>query len=233
MNWLNRLLVVGFFWCSIGINASFSQSNFRIYPYLQINQQKVQLRWFSGEMLISSLTVFEQAGAPVYSGSISGTEASELYYTQAEKNQSIAGLVTANWIGPEKYFRYEKTLELQAGKTYLYTVTLGSQVFSSSFKTAPNSTDWESIRFVALSDSETEPRGRVTNRAWYPGNPLLRLFPVPAAWKAAFGTTTEENIELPNYLLTEPKQEYCFPKNCSGIKVPIPLCLPFPEAEYR
>ena len=205
MNWLNRLLVVGFFWCSIGINASFSQSNFRIYPYLQINQQKVQLRWFSGEMLISSLTVFEQAGAPVYSGSISGTEASELYYTQAEKNQSIAGLVTANWIGPEKYFRYEKTLELQAGKTYLYTVTLGSQVFSSSFKTAPNSIDWESIRFVALSDSETEPRGRVTNRAWYPGNPLLRLFPVPAAWKAVFGTTTEENIELPNYLLTEQK----------------------------
>lgn len=192
-------------WSLCCIQLAYSQTNFRIYPYLQINKQKVQIRWFSGENLSSSLIVKDLSGATVFSESIPGNEVSELYYTQAEKSQSIAGLVSTNWIGADKYFRYEKSLTLQAGKTYQYTVSLNGQNFSSSFKTAPTSADWESIRFVALSDSETEPRGRVTHRAWYPGKPLFRLFPVPAAWKAAFGTTTEENIELPNYMLTEQK----------------------------
>jgi|GEM_PF-199949 len=192
-------------WSLCFCQSVFSQSNFRILPYLQINQQKVQIRWFSGQNLASNLIITDPSGATVFSGAISGTEVSELYYTQAEKSQSISGLPIGSWIGSDKYFRYEKSLTLQAGKTYLYTVTLNGQNYSSSFKTAPALSDWESIRFVALSDSETEPRGRVTNRAWYPGKPLFRLFPVPAAWKAAFGTTVEENIELPNYMLTEQK----------------------------
>ena len=200
-----RQFVFVLIWSLCCFHLAFSQSNFRINPYLQINQQKVQIRWFSGENHSSNLIVKDHSGQTVFSGAITGSEVSELYYTQAEKNQSIAGLTNGSWIGPDNYFRYEKSLTLQAGKTYQYTVSLNGQNFSSSFKTAPTSTDWESIRFVALSDSETEPRGRVTHRAWYPGKPLFRLLPVPAAWKAAFGTTTEENIELPNYMLTEQK----------------------------
>ncbi|WP_187174960.1 T9SS type A sorting domain-containing protein [Algoriphagus sp. AK58] len=165
----------------------------------------MQIRWFSGENYTSSLIIKDNTGTIVFSGQIPGMEVSELYYTQAEKNQSIPGLVAQSWIGPEKYFKYEKSVSLQAGKNYQYAVTLNGQTFSSEFKTAPSTSDWESIRFIALSDSETEPRGRVTNRAWYPGVPLIRLFPVPSAWKNAFGTTTEEGFELPNYMLTEQK----------------------------
>lgn len=203
MKSLKRQFAFLLIWSLGCLQLAFSQSSFRIFPYLQFNQQKVQIRWFSAENLSSNLTVTDASGSIVFSGSVAGSEVSEFYYTQAEKSQSIAGLVAVNWIGPDKYFRYEKTLSLQAGKIYQYTVTLNGQLYTSSFKTAPSLIDWESIRFIALSDSETEPRGRVTNRAWYPGKILNRLFPVPSAWKTAYGTTIEEGFELPNYMLTE------------------------------
>lgn len=151
------------------------------------------------------MTIHDNLGSQVFSGSISGFEVSEFYYTQAEKNQSIIGLGSAIWIGPGKYFKYEKNLTLEPNKNYTYTVNLGGQIFTSKFNTAPSLNDWQSIRFIALSDSETEPRGRVINRAWYPGNPLFRLFPVPSFWKSVFGTTIEQGIEIPNYMLTEQK----------------------------
>lgn len=196
------LMIFGLFFCQIN---GFSQSSFRIFPYLQVNQQKVQIRWFGSENLPSTLEIKDNSGSVVFSGAISAVEVPEFYYTQAEKNQGISGLANQSWIGADTYFKYEKVISLQAGKSYQYTVNLGGQNFSSSFKTAPSLSDWESVRFIALSDSETEPRGRVTNRAWYPGNPLIRLFPVPSAWKSAFGTTVEEGFELPNYMLSEEK----------------------------
>lgn len=213
-----------FFGC-LGIYLAFSQNNFRIFPYLQFNQQKVQIRWFSGQNYSSSLSVSNEEGTVVFSGSVLGSELSEMYYTQGERNQNISGLVAGSWIGPEKYFRYEKTLDLLPGKIYTYTVSLNGQNYSSSFKTAPNTNEWESIRFIALSDSETEPRDRVTHRALYPGKPLIRFFPVPPAWKTSFGTTTEEGIELPNYMLSEQKG---FAENLKLIKSRTPDFLIMP-----
>jgi hypothetical protein len=205
MKIFGRQTISMIFWICFTTISGFAQSSFRIFPYLQVNQQKVQIRWFASENLPSTLEIKDHSGAVVFSGSIPAVEVPEFYYTQAEKNQSISGLENQSWIGAEKYFKYEKAISLQGGKSYQYTVNLNGQNFSSSFKTAPSLSDWESVRFIALSDSETEPRGRVTNRAWYPGNPLNRLFPVPSAWKVAFGTTVEEGFELPNYMLSEEK----------------------------
>ena len=192
MNKHLRFLFLVLSWGLIPFFSVFAQNSFRIYPYLQFNNQKIQIRWFSGDNLPCSLIIKDNLGVQVISEAISGVEISEFYYTQAEKSQSISGLGSANWIGSENYFKYEKNLYLQYDRNYTYTINLGGEIFSSSFKTAPSSSDWQSIRFIALSDSETEPRGRVTNRAWYPGKPLFRLYPVPSSWKAAFGTTTEE-----------------------------------------
>ncbi|HEX8780744.1 MAG TPA: metallophosphoesterase, partial [Nocardioides sp.] len=36
----------------------------------------------------------------------------------------------------------------------------------STFRTAPTAEEWENVRIIAFSDSETEPRGRVEKREW-------------------------------------------------------------------
>ena len=72
-------------------------------------------------------------------------------------------------IAGDNYKHSVDVRSLQANTTYQYTVTQGSSVFQSTFKTAPTRDAWSSIRFIAMSDSETEPAGRVSSREWQPG----------------------------------------------------------------
>lgn len=137
------------------------------------------------------------------SADVLGVEMGDLYYTSNEKSQSIAGLEGQNWIGGDKYFRYEFSFRIPFNEGITYEVLLNGQAYTKSLKPVPDPTDWETIRFIALSDSETEPRGRVTNRAWYPGQPLFRPFTIPELWKQKFGTTIEQGYEIPNYFLSE------------------------------
>lgn len=195
------LVFIGLFLCPV---FSFAQSSFRIFPYLQVaDENLVQIRWFADQNYTSSIELRDSKGNLLSSGNVQGVEMPDLYYTSNEKSQTIVGLEGQNWIGGDKYFKYEISLRVPFGENITYKVLLNGQQFSGNFKSAPDSKNWESIRFIALSDSETEPRGRVTNRAWYPGQPLIRFFTVPELWKQKFGTTTEEGFELPNYFLTE------------------------------
>jgi 3',5'-cyclic AMP phosphodiesterase CpdA len=188
----------------LALEFSFAQSNFRILPYLQVSDKNlVQIRWFSDQNYSSSISIKDSKGNLLSSGDVLGMEMPNLYYTDSEKSQTIAGLQTQNWIGGDKYFRYEYSLRVPFGENISYEIQLNGQLFANNFKSAPDPKKWENIRFIALSDSETEPIGRVTNRAWYPGIPLIRFFTIPALWKQKFGTTFEEGLELPNYFLTE------------------------------
>jgi hypothetical protein len=183
---------------------SYGQQAFRIFPYLQVSDNNlVQVRWFSDQSYPSSISFKDSKGTVLLTANVQGREMSELYYTDKEKSQVITGLEGVIWIGSNNYFRYEYSYRLPANELISYTVTLNGQQFNSTFRTAPDSQNWESIRFIALSDSETEPKGRVTNRAWYPGQPLVRPFSIPTLWKQRFGTTTEQGIEIPNYFLNE------------------------------
>ncbi|MFN3999426.1 metallophosphoesterase [Algoriphagus sp.] len=198
---LRYLVFIGLFLCPI---FSFAQSNFRILPYLQVaDKNLIQIRWFADQNYSSSILIKDSKGNLLSSGNVQGVEIPDLYYTTIEKSQTIAGLDGQNWIGGDKYFRYEYSIRVPFGENVTYEVQLNGQQFTNGFKSAPDSRDWENIRFIALSDSETEPLGRVTNRAWYPGQPLIRFFTVPALWKQKFGTTLEGGFELPNYFLTE------------------------------
>lgn len=185
-------------------NFSFSQSSFRIFPYLQVaDQNLIQIRWFGDQNYSSSISIKDSKGVIIASENVLGVEIPEFYYTSVEKSEVISGLEGQNWIGGDKYFKYEFSFRVPIGEVISYEVLLNGQSFTNDFKSAPDPKNWETIRFIALSDSETEPRGRVTNRAWYPGQPLIRFITVPALWKKKFGTTTEEGFELPNYFLTE------------------------------
>ncbi len=189
------------FFCAF---SAHSQTHFRIFPYLQVvDQNLVQVRWFGNEARESSISFRDSKGNLLKTAEVQGKEMTELYYTNAEKSETIPGLAGQSWIGSDRYFRYDFSFRVPFNDYITYEVTLGGHRFSQVFKSAPDSQNWESIRFVAMSDSETEPRGRVTHRAWYPGQPLFRPFAIPQAWKQKFGTTTEEGFELPNYFLTE------------------------------
>lgn len=184
-------------------NFTFSQENFRIVPYLQVYETgKIQLTWFSESPFASRISIKNPSNIEILNQVVVGEEVPEIYYTSQEKAQNIPGLAQGSWIKGEKVYRYRIQATLPAGIAVTYSVTLGGQTFNSGFKTPVSQSNWEKIRFIALSDSETEPRGRVTNRAWYPGTPIFR--PTTAQlWKDKFGTTTEQGFELPNYMLSE------------------------------
>jgi hypothetical protein len=183
----------------------YGQSTFRILPYLQVfDQGNVQLTWFGNSPLPSNVRMTNSQGTELMSRSVSAEEVPELYYTRPEREQTIPGLENGSWLEGNHAYRYQVTIhDLPPGETVQYTVRLGSEDFRSEFRTHPHKDSWKNIRFVALSDSETEPAGRVTHRTWYPGVPSTRPFAVPQLWRDKFGSTREQGIELPNYFLSE------------------------------
>ncbi|WP_075350976.1 T9SS type A sorting domain-containing protein [Algoriphagus marinus] len=200
---LSLLLAAGLFFSG----ASYFEVNpYRVYPYLQVyDQGKIQLTWFGNTLASSEIIIKNPSGEVIFSKNVNGEEVPEIFYTDAEKNQTISGLEKGSWLQSDQAFRYQVQMTLPPGINVSYRVSLGGSVFESSFKTPKSKTDWDKIRFVALADSETEPRGRVTNREWYPGMPLIRPFAIPQLWKDKFGFTTLEGFEIPNYMLTEQK----------------------------
>jgi len=177
---------------------------FRIYPYLQIyGDGKIQMTWFSNVKSSSSIKLVNDNGEKLLEREVISEAVPEIYYTSKEKRQEIPGLNQGSWLKDDGVFRYRLQVDLAAGEKLNYEVTLGTDRFSGTFRMPESKGNWEKIRFIALADSETDPKGRVTNRAWYPGIPLLRPFSIPNLWKEKFGTTTEQGYEIPNYFLTE------------------------------
>ncbi|UZD23743.1 metallophosphoesterase [Algoriphagus halophytocola] len=199
------LFKICFLLCMVFTSTKPAEVNpFRVFPYLQVyGNGKIQITWFSTSQSSSSIQLFNEEGGSILNQEIVGEEVAEIYYTSQEKNESIAGLSQGSWLISDAAFRYRFQGEIPAGKILSYTVTLAGVDYSGRFTAPPAKSSWEKIRFMALADSETDPKGRVTHRTWYPGKPLFRPFAIPELWKEKFGTTTEQGIELPNYLLTE------------------------------
>ncbi|SFB45353.1 T9SS type A sorting domain-containing protein [Algoriphagus aquimarinus] len=202
------LFVVGLLIFIVFASLKISGVNpFRIYPYLQVyGEGKIQLTWFSSSQTASSIKLTNASGSVIYEGEIAAESVPEIYYTTPEKNQVLEGLEQGSWLGSDQVFRYRYPVDLPADTKVNYVVTLGGVDYSGDFTMPSSKSSWEKIRFIALADSETDPRGRVTNRAWYPGSPLVRpITTIPDLWKEKFGTTIEQGLELPNYFLTEEK----------------------------
>jgi hypothetical protein len=134
-----------------------------------------------------------------------------LAYTTAERNQTISGLPQGSWLlpsGVEGAYKHTVQLSgLRANMQHRYVVTQGGQTFEGSFRTAPTPQTWQSVRFLAVSDSETEPAGRVARREWAPGALSVAGLPRPAttgsAWAQRFGVRTLSGVPVLNYALTE------------------------------
>ncbi|MGH3095814.1 MAG: fibronectin type III domain-containing protein [Streptosporangiales bacterium] len=182
----------------------------RVNPYLQNpSSDGVRVTWFTKAAEPGELVVH---GPGLHGGASYTTEPAQeaiLDYTDAELNQEIDGLEQGSWLYQGGNYKHAVDITgLQPGKHYAYTVTAGDWRFTAHFTTAPTSDSWRRIRFVALSDSETEPLGRVRHREWAPGpltdGSLDRPSPDEGGtWDKVFGTTVFRNVRVLRYLLTE------------------------------
>lgn len=181
---------------------------FRVAPYLtNPSSDGMTITWFTDTATPGQLTVRGRGlpGGRTYT--TQPTDEPTLDYTDAELAQEIPGLEQGSWLrGPRAYKHTVDVTGLHPDSRYTYTVRVGAARFTSHFTTAVTADRWRSIRFVALSDSETEPAGRVTHREWAPSPLAPGSEPRPgpdSAWADTFGTATLNGVEVLRYALTE------------------------------
>lgn len=151
--------------------------DFRVLPYLQSpSSTSMAINWVSefdtpGTVHVreaGSETSFSVPATPVY------MERSE--YTPAEIQQTISfnngngqdqSIEQGSWLHSNTNYKSEVDLvNLKPDTTYHYKVEQGDSVAEGSFTTFPSADDWDHIRLIAFSDTETEPKGRIENREW-------------------------------------------------------------------
>ncbi|WP_240759028.1 purple acid phosphatase family protein, partial [Phytoactinopolyspora endophytica] len=187
-----------------------SETEFRVNPYLQNPaSDAMTITWFTSTPDPGELVV---RGPGLRGGAEYVTEPAHetaLEYTEAELTQEIDGLEPGSWLHDgENYKHTVDVTGLRPGRHYVYTVTVGSARHRASFTTAPSADRWKDVRFVALSDAETEPRGRVQRREWAPGALADDGVDRPVAdeggvWDQTFGTTVLSQVRTLRYMLTE------------------------------
>ncbi|MGJ9403884.1 fibronectin type III domain-containing protein [Arthrobacter sp. KK5.5] len=186
--------------------AKAPEPGFRVLPYLQApTSTSMTINWIS-ETAAAGTAIVKGPGLGNPRGRGAGntarlTSAPEylelMEYTDKELAQEIPGLEQGSWLKSNSNYRHSVTLEgLKPGKRYTYTVTQDGREHAASFRTAPKADDWENVRIVAMSDSETEPRGRTEHREWEL-SPVNGYAPgsqprpgTDSAYAAKFGTTT-------------------------------------------
>lgn len=184
-------------------------NDLRVNPYLQNpSSDGMYFTWFTESATPGVLSITGGGLASPLQFNSSPMAQPLLAYTNAEKTQNIGGLVQGSWLLGDMPHKHAVDVRgLQPGTTYDYTLTQGGQTFSSTFSTAPARNDWSSIRFIALSDSETDPAGRVSRREWQPGalapTSLARPTLSGSQWATSFGTSGSGVNQVLRYALTE------------------------------
>ncbi len=191
---------------SLTTTAPAAEDAFRVNPYLQNpTSTSMTLTWFSTEDEPGQL-LLEGPGHPGTRLTSTPQPQPLLDYTELERQQQIAGLAPGSWLQEGGNVKHVLQLQdLEPGQTYRYRVDQGGDSRAAEFTTAPDRKDWDHIRFMAMSDSETEPLGRVQRREWAPG---LGSEQRPSAeaggeWDQTFGTTTLSGTRVLRYPLTE------------------------------
>ena len=141
-------------------------STFRVNPYLQQPTPRSMLvTWFTDTPDPGQLVLY-RAGHKVRVRRSRPEYQPLLEYTQAEKAQGAAGIPL--FASDANYKHSVRVRGLRPGTAYFYAVHQGSDVRFGVIETAPTRRRWQRVRFIALADSETQPQGRTTHRAWIP-----------------------------------------------------------------
>lgn len=178
-------------------------TGFRVQPYLQNpTTDSMLVTWFSWEDESGELQLED---APVV---ISAPELQEhMDWTENNRQQAIDNPEWGDWFREGRNYRHQVLIEgLEAGTEYTYAVRQGGDEVTATLTTAPDAESWEHIRLVAMSDTETEPFGRVNHREWVPGaiaEGHQRPSVEDSLWAQRFGTITQQGQEILRYALTE------------------------------
>lgn len=184
-----------------------SRAEFRVLPYLQSpSESGIRVTWFTEDGEPGRLTVRGPGLRGDRAYEVGGQAQPALAYTDAERAEEIPGLDQGSWLrGPDSHKHTTLVDGLRPGHRYQYTVRQGRSTVSGQFRTAPTARDWNHLRLIAMSDSETEPKGRVQKREWAPGagadgRPSAES---GSAWDQVHGTTTLSGSQVLRYPLTE------------------------------
>ena len=161
---------------SLAAPAALGQSiaDFRVLPY-QMNPalDGMQLTWFTISATPGTLSItgpglkspLEFTSAPVLEPILDYQIANELNATGAFPFSTTA-IFEAPGVPARNYRHRINVAGLQADTEYTYTVTQGASSYSNTFRTAPTTDTNRTIRFHAISDSETLVLGRTRFREW-------------------------------------------------------------------
>ncbi|MFM1823611.1 MAG: hypothetical protein RI967_1877 [Planctomycetota bacterium] len=191
-----------------------STADFRVLPY-QMNPvlDGINLTWFTIGSTPGTLTVtgpglkspLVYTSAPVLDPVLDYQINAELTAGGAFPFSTTAvfeapGVPARNW-------RHRINVSgLQADTEYTYTVTQGASSYSNTFRTAPDASTNRTLRFIAISDSETLVLGRTRFREWARTTPQT-----PGSTGRPAGTGRGRD----QYLLTETKG---YQENIANIK---------------
>ncbi|MFN3265873.1 MAG: metallophosphoesterase [Deinococcales bacterium] len=139
-------------------NQATDNSGFRVLPYLlNPSDSGMTVTWFSTTETPGLLEVAGQR----YTSEPQVMKALEYSELEQKERPQFPDMFE------NKNVRHVVQIKgLESGKRYTYRVTQGSQTHRAQFQTAPRLDAKSPIRFVVLSDSETDPAGRTTKREW-------------------------------------------------------------------
>ncbi|TFD45944.1 LPXTG cell wall anchor domain-containing protein [Cryobacterium frigoriphilum] len=194
------------------------RAGFRVLPYLQKPAAtEMTINWFTELGTDAEITVtgpgLPAAGA---SATIEGVQNPVNAYQEAELSlgdfDNGRGLVVpqGEWIRADEPFKYTHTVTgLTAGADYTYRVVVDGYAHDAGFSASPSFGEGftEPLHIIAYSDSETDPKGRVTQREWEQTAGLAAgSEPRPqqgSAWDTTFGGGVRNGTYAVNYMLTE------------------------------
>jgi len=183
--------------------AAAATDDFRVQPYLQNpTTTSMLVTWFSWEEEPGEL---ELAGREPLSSTPELQE--QLDWTDNNRRQAQDHPEWGEWFREGRAYRHQVLVEgLEPGTEYDYTVRQGDSAVSATLTTAPTREDWEHVRVTAMSDSETDPAGRVSHREWVPGvvaEGSERPSATDSLWAQTFGTQERQGELILQYALTE------------------------------
>lgn len=156
------------------------EGQFRVLPYLQHpSADAISILWFSDQKAIAELEV-EGVGYFYSEPQL----AKDLIYSAAEKNyihgpknlSKLHGDLAKGTLPSVPYRHRIRVMGLKPNQIYTYHVRqAGQPTFTSRFQTAPNRKEGQSIRFVVMSDMETEPESTGQFTTWTQSDPYQPL----------------------------------------------------------
>ncbi|MBR3223619.1 MAG: fibronectin type III domain-containing protein, partial [Kiritimatiellae bacterium] len=153
---LNRSMVIAV----SAVSALAANAAFRVTPYVQHPAtDAMSLLWLTAESGTATIEWWPEGdAADKRTASVTPRRATELdYFGYSHARQYLPSLVP---------WQYRYRIEgLQPDTRYGYRVTLpGGETYSNSFRTSP--AEFRPVRFVAYSDSETQPSSTGDRVAW-------------------------------------------------------------------